>query len=202
MKANVGMTYAVAAPVNSYTQGSAITYGTGYKVGESRGANVTWETEDGEFYGDNAILDVANGVLGYNIELETAGLQDSVRKDMLGEVKDSSDAYHITGASAPDVGFGYVKTMRDDASGSVVTTYECWWYHVLKFSEPNEEARTKEKNVEWRTPTISGKGKGVFLSESATDPDFAEHKTFSTLANAKSWLNTKANISEPVVTTT
>lgn len=205
MKANVGMTYAVAAPVDTYTPNSGITYDTGFVVSEARGASVTWETEDGEFYGDNAILDVANGVLGYTLEFETAGLKDEVREDLLGEVKDADDAYHITGASAPDVGFGYVKSMREtnDETGAVEDTYEVWWYHKMKFGQPNEEGRTKEKSVDWRTPTISGKGTGVFLSANDEKPDFAEHKTYSTLTAAKSYLNTKAGIEPtPVITTT
>jgi len=203
MKANVGMTYAVAAPVDTYTPNSGITYDEGFVVSEARGASVTWETEDGEFYGDNVVLDVANSVLGYILEFETAGLKDSVRENLLGETKDNSDVYHITGAAAPDVGFGYMKTMREDEGGVVSTTYEVWWYYKLKFGQPNEEARTKEKSVEWRTPTITGKGSGVFLSDDANDPDYAEHKTFSTLALAKSYLNTKANISPtPIITTT
>jgi len=195
MKANVGMTYAVAAPVDSYTPYTGITYDSGFVVSEARGANVTWDTEDGEFFGDDAILDVANGVLGYSLEFETAGLKDDVREKLLGEDEDTGGALHITGASAPDVGFGYVKTMRDNDSGTVVKTYEAWWYHKLKFGQPNEEARTKERSVEWRVPTITGRGSGVYLSASAEDPDFAEHKDFETLSAAKTWLNGLANIS-------
>jgi len=201
MKANVGMSYAVASPVSAYTPYTGITYGTGFVVSEARGANVTWETEDGEFFGDDVVLDIANGVLGYSVEFETAGLADSVRKDLLGEVKDSNDVYHITGAQAPDVGFGYIKTNRDNSSGSVIRTYDVWWYHKLKFAQPNDEARTKEKSVEWRTPTITGKGAGVFLDANATDPDFVEHKSFATMALAKSYLKTKAGIGGGTTTT-
>ena len=195
MKANVGMTYAVAAPVATYTPYTGITYGNGFVVSQSRGANVTWETEDGEFRGDNILLDSAKGVLGYNIEFESAGMQDGVRASLLGEEKDSSDVYHITGVNPPDVGFGYVKTMRDDSSGSVVTSFEIMWYHKLKFSQPNETAKTAERNKEWQSQTISGKGAGVFLDAAAEDPDYVEHKTFATLAAAKAYLNGKANIS-------
>lgn len=195
MKANVGMRYAVAAPVDTYTPYSGITYDTGFVVSESRGATVTWETENGEFRGDDVVLDSANGILGYTVEFETAGLKDSVRQDLLGETKDSGDAYHITGASAPDVGFGYVKQNREDSNGTVSTSWEVFWYHKLKFAQPNEEVRTKERDMEWRVPTITGTGAGVFLSASSEDPDFAQHKTFSSFAAAKSYLNGLANIS-------
>lgn len=195
MKPNVGMMYPVAAPVDTYTPYSGITYDNGFVVSQARGANLTWETADGEFYGDDILLDSENGIMSYTLEFESAGLSDAVRAALLGEVKGSSDEYKITGASAPDVGFGYIKVMRDDSSGTVVTNYEARWYYKIKFSQPNEEARTKERTMEWRTPTISGRGAGVFLAAAAEVPDFAERKTFATLATAKAYLNTKAGIS-------
>lgn len=195
MKANVGMRYAVASVISAYTPYTGITYGTGFVVSEARGANVTWETDDGEFRGDDVVLDSSKTILGYNVEFETAGLKDGVRASLLGETKDSGDAYHITGADAPDVGFGYVKQMREDGtSGAINTTWEVFWYHKLKFGQPNEEARTREKNIEWRVPTITGAGAGVFLTSGAADPDFAEHKTFATFAAAQAYVNGKANI--------
>lgn len=195
MKANVGMRYAVAAVVDTYTPYSGITYDTGFVVSEARGANVTWETEDGEFRGDDVVLDTARGVLGYSIEFETAGLKDTVRAALLGEVKDSSDVYHITGAEAPDVGFGYVKQMREDGtSGAIETTWEVFWYHKIKYAQPNEEARTKERNMEWRVPTITGTGAGVYLASTDDQPKYAEHKTFTTFAAAKTFVNGLAGI--------
>ena len=196
MKANVGMRYAVAALVDTYTPYSGISYDDGFVVSEARGANVSWETEDGEFRGDDIVLDTARGVLGYTIEFETAGLEDTVRAALLGEDKDSSDVYHITGAEAPDVGFGYVKQMRETQNdGTVETTWEVMWYHKVKFAQPNEEARTKERSMEWRVPTITGTGAGVFLEADADQPDYATHVTFSTFASAKSYLDGLAEIS-------
>ena len=194
MKANVGMRYAVAAAVSAYTPYSSITYSTGFVVSEARGASVTWETADGEFRGDDVVLDSDKTILGYDIEFETTGLKDSVRASLLGETKDNSDAYHISGAAAPDVGFGYVKQMREDSSGSVSTTWEAFWYYKVKYGQPDENAKTRERNKEWNVPTIKGKGAGVFLAAGAEEPDFAEHKTFATFALAQAYLNGKAGI--------
>ena len=192
MKPNVGMNYPVAAAISAYTPGSAITYGTGFVVSEARGASLQWETENGEFYGDDVLLDAAKGIIGYTLDFEAAGLSDTVREKLLGESK-SSDEYSITGADAPDVGFGYIRVMRDNASGSVVENYEGWWFHKIKFGQPNEEARTKERSIEWRTPTLSGRGTGVQLSSGET-VTFAVHQSFETLSAAKTWLNSKASI--------
>ena len=199
MKPNVGMNYPVAAAISSYTPGSAITYGTGFVVSEARGANLQWETENGEFYGDDVLLDAAKGIIGYTLDFEAAGLSDTVREKLLGEEKSSSE-YSITGADAPDVGFGYIRVMRDNSSGSVVENYEGWWFHKIKFGQPNEEARTKERSIEWRTPTINGTGMGVFLATADEKPKFAVHETFATLAAAKTWLNSKANINTSATT--
>ena len=192
MKPNVGMVYPVCAPVSSYTPGTGITYSTGSVVSEARAASVSWDRSDGEFYGDDILLDSDNGVTGYTIDFEPAGLSDAIRKTLLGETQASSE-YSITDAAAPYVGFGYIRVMREASAGSVATTYEGWWYYKVQFSIQNEETRTKEKNIEWRTPTLSGKGFGVQLTSGGAMV-FAVHESFSTLSAAETWLKAKASI--------
>ena len=192
MKPNVGMVYPVASAVSAYTPGTSITYGTGFVIAEARGATVNWERSDAEFYGDDVLLDTDNGVTGYTIDFEPTGLSDNVRQKLLGEVKATSE-YSITDAAAPDVGFGYIRVMREDGTTSVETTYEGWWYYKVKFSVSSEETRTKEKDLEWRTPTLSGKGAGVQLN-SGDALTFAVHQSFSTMAAAKTWMKSKAGI--------
>ena len=193
MKPNVGMVYPVCAPVATYTPGTSITYSTGSVVSEARAASVSWDRSDAEFYGDDVLLDIDNGVTGYSIDFEPAGLSDTIRKTLLGETQSSSE-FSITSDAAPYVGFGYIRVMRDNTGGSVATTYEGWWYYRVQFSVTSEETRTKERDIEWRTPTLSGKGTGVQLS-SGDVQTFAVHESFTTLTAAKSWLKSKASIS-------
>jgi len=99
----------------------------------------------------------------------------------------------VTDAAAPDVGFGYVRVMRENGTNGVKTTYEGWWFYKMKFSVNGEETRTKERNIEWRTPTLTGTGMGV--SQDATGKlSFACHKSFDTMADAISYVNGKAGI--------
>ena len=193
MKPNVGMVYPVCAPVSAYTPGTSISYSTGAVVSEARSASVNWDREDGEFYGDDKLLDTANGVLGYTIEFEPAGLSDAIRQKLLGESKSGSE-YSVVSTASPMVGFGYIRVMREEGTGGVDTTYEGWWFYRVQFSLNSEETRTKERNIEWRTPTLSGKGTGVQLSSGDT-LTFAVHQSFATLSAAKTWLNGKASIS-------
>ena len=197
MNANVGMNYVVAAPVATYTVGTSITYGSGSRIAEGVGANVSWERSDGHFYGDDVELDTDNGVTGVSLELELSGLTDAARTTLLGEVSVGSSTatyYDITDASAPDVGVGYVRTMRSKAvgtAGAASYSYEAWWFYKMKFSISSEETHTKEKDMEWRTPTLTGTGSGISI-DSTGRLKFAAHKTFTTLADAKTWLNNSA----------
>ena len=193
MKPNVGMVYPVCAPVATYTPGTSITYSAGSVVSEARGATVNWDRADGEFYGDDILLDSDNGVLGYTIDFEPAGISDAIRATLLGEVVLNTSEYNVTDVAAPYVGFGYIRVMRDNATGTVVTNYEAWWYYRVQFSVSSEETRTKEKNIDWRVPTLSGRGTGVRLSSGDT-VTFAVHETFESYEAAKAWLNAKASI--------
>lgn len=193
MNANVGMLHPVAAPVSAYTPGTSITYGTGLVIAEARGANLTWERADGHFYGDDVELDTDNAVLGYSIEFEPTGLTDAARAALLGETV-SNEEYTVTDAAAPDVGFGYVRKMRaTNAQGIVVESYEGWWFKKCKFAVTSEETRTRERSTEWRVPTLTGTGAGVSLDATGR-LSFADHKTFTTLAAAISYVNGKAGI--------
>jgi hypothetical protein len=187
------MVYPVCAPVATYTPGTGVTYSAGSVVSEARSASISWDRADGEFYGDDVLLDSDNGVLGYTIDFEPAGLQDAIRATLLGETVLNTSEYNITDAAAPYVGFGYVRVMRDNSTGTVITTYEAWWYYRVQFSVNSEETRTKERNIEWRVPTLSGRGTGVQLDSSDT-LTFAVHKSFETMSDAKTWLNGKASI--------
>ena len=193
MNANVGMVYPVAAPVSAYTPGTSITYGTGFVVAEAVSASLSWNRADGHFYGDDVELDSDNGVLGYTISFEPSGLSASTRQKLLGELV-ATDEYTITDAASPDVGFGYIRVMRTKGTSSVTYSYEAWWFQKLKFSVSSEETRTKEQNIEWRVPTLEGVGAGVSLDSTGV-LSFAQHKTFDSLASAKSYLNSKAGIS-------
>lgn len=190
MNANVGMVYPVAATVQTYTPGSSISYKSpGSNFAEAVSASLSWERADGHFYGDDVELDSDNGVLGYTIDFEPTGLSDAARALLLGETVSSSE-YTITDAASPDVGFGYVRVMRDKGTVS----YEAWWFYKVKFGVSSEETRTKERSVEWRVPTLQGVGAGVSLDSSGT-LEFCNHKSFSALSDAKSYLNSKAGIS-------
>ena len=199
MKPNVGMVYPVSALVDTYTPGTSISYKNGIVVAEARGATLNWERSDGSFYGDDTRLDSDVGAVGYTLDFEPSGLKSAVRAQLLGEVLVTTDQYRVTGDNAPDVRFGYVRVMREDVDGVPVTRYEAWWFYKLKFAINSEETRTKERNIEWRVPTMTGTGDGIYL-DGSEKVAFADHMDFTTMDAAKAWLNGLAGISSAVTT--
>jgi phi13 family phage major tail protein len=186
------MQYLVAATVATYTPGTSISYSGGTNFAEAVSASLQWQRADGHFYGDDVELDSDNGVLGYTISFEPSGLTDSIRNKLLGELV-ATNEYTITDAASPDVGFGYIRVMRLKGTSTVSMSYEGWWFYKVKFGVSSEETRTKEQSIEWRVPTLEGVGAGISLDNTGA-LCFAQHKTFSSLADAKSWLNSKAGI--------
>jgi hypothetical protein len=167
-------------------------------VAEARTATLNWNRAEAEFYGDGILLDTDNEVTGGTLDFEPTGLANGVRESLLGEVEGTSsdaDTYFITDAAAPDVGFGYIRAMRDNtvSTSGVSVVYEGWWFYKAKFSLNSEETATKERNIEWRTPTLNGRLSGVSLDATGA-LTFAKHKDFATLAAAKAWLKGLANI--------
>ena len=193
MKANVGMQHPVMALVDTYTPGTSITYKDGMVVAEAVSANISWNRASDTFRGDDVELDSDNGVQGYTLEFEPSGLKDAVRAKMMGETLVNTE-YEVNSTTPPDLGFGYMRVMRETGNNGVIsTTYEGWWFRKLKFGITSEETRTKGESIEWRVPTLTGIGAGVNLDNSGV-LKYAVHYTFSSGDDCIAWLDNKAGI--------
>ena len=189
---NVGMMYPVWAPLATHTDGSMPTYNAGKVIQEARSANVTREYANNPLYGDDRIVDDDNGMTGLTISFESTGLSDADRKAMLGE-----EDYGTSGVSGqwvsdnetPYGGFGYIRKMRDNGTKK----FEAWWTLKIKFQEESQATTTKEGSIQWGTPTLNGRAAGLYV-DSSDKQRYQLHKTFSTAADAKAWLNSLAGI--------
>ena len=119
---NVGMIYPVFAPIESHTDGSMPTYGTGFVIQEARNATVTRTYSNNPLYGDDRIVDDDNGLTDLTISFESTGLTDSDRINLLGEEAWGTTAQWVTDAETPWGGFGYIRKMRLNGEKS----YEAW----------------------------------------------------------------------------
>ena len=189
---NVGMMYPVFAPLVSHTDGSMPTYGTGVVIQEARTATITKTYNENPLYGNDGIVDDDNGLQALTATFEPTGLTDSDRALLFDE--DSATVGGITAQlesdnETPYGGFAYIRKMRNNG----VKAFEAWLILKIKFTEESQATNTKEGSISWGTPTLNGRAAGLYIDN--TDRlRFRVHHTFSTIAAAKSWINTVLNV--------
>ena len=190
---NVGMIYPVFAKINSHTDGQMPSYATGVVIHEARNCTVSKTYNDNPLYGDDHIVDDDNGMTALTVSFEPTGLSDSDRVLLFGETMKSVGSLTAQvemDNETPYGGFGYIRKMRDNGNYS----YEGWIILKIKFTEESQATATKEGSISWGTPTLNGTAAGLYV-DSSDKLRYQLHKTFSTIADAKSWLNTMLNVS-------
>lgn len=182
--AAIGMLYPVWAEMATES-----TYKTGMVLGKAVSANLSWQKEDNELYGDDAVAETDQSITGYQLDVSTTYLEDAAESAVLGYKPTSDGEFEITDDDPPYGGFGFIRVLKRNG----VKMYKALWYPKMQFSAPNESDNTKGKSINWGTPTINGKGL-AYYDDSTGKAKFRKHKTCATLAAAKSYLNGKANI--------
>ena len=190
--AYIGMRNPVAAPITAHTDGSAITYGTGFVIGNAVQANINFEVNDNPDYGDDIIIDNDNGINGYSGSLDVNALTAEVRAALLGwtAVGTTVTHYEVTDEAAPEVGFGFIHVSMYKG----VRSYEAYWFHKAQFTQNAVNASTKERQISWNHPQVNFQGMGCYLDGSGKAKYF-DWMSFDSETAAKTWLNTRANIS-------
>ena len=190
---NVGMMYPVWAPLTSHTEGSMPVYGTGRVIQEARNATISKTFNDNPLYGDDRIVDDDNSLTALTMTFESTGLSDEDRVALFGEDTNATTAtggQWVSDNESPYGGFGYIRKMRLNG----VKKFEAWITLKIKFQEESQATNTKEGTISWGTPTLNGRAAGLYV-DSSDKQRFQLHKSFDTIAAAKTWLNTLLNVS-------
>ena len=192
--AYIGMRYLVAAPVTAYTAGSAITYGSGFVVGPAVAANLTYQVNDNSDFGDDVELNNDIGVNGYSGTVDSNHIEDNIKANLLGweSIGTTDIEYEQTDQEPPLHGWGFMRVLLKPNSSTPY--YECKWFHLARFSQQSITGSTKKRQIEWNHPQLGVNGIGAHIDSSGKAKWF-RHKTFDNYADAKAWLNGKANIS-------
>lgn len=191
--ANVGLLYPVWAPLTSHTDGSMPVYGTGRVLQEARNTTITKEIQDNPLYGDDHIVDNDNGMTGLTISFESTGLTDEDRAAVLGDELRTDGEYWESDNASPKGCFGYIRRMRESNNGTVTRKFEAWLILCVQLAEATQNTQTREGQITWGTPTLTGRAEGMYVDDSGK-VRYRLHKTFTTAAAAKLWLNGMANI--------
>ena len=192
--ANVGMIYPVFAPLVSHVDGSMPVYGTGRVLQEARNATVTKTVADNPLYGDDRTVDTDNETTAVSVSFESTGLTDEDRVAVLGDTV-RTDGMHLENAGAtPAGGFGYIRRMRSRTSTGIDRKFAAWIVLSIHFQEVTQATQTREGQINWGVPTLTGNADGLYVDTSG-DPHYRAYETFETAAAAKAWLNTMLNVS-------
>ena len=158
-------------------------------------ADVTINRRDNPLYGDDTKIENDKGITDYSITFTGDDLPVSSWTELLGETAVSSGTpaavthYAVKDSNPPYVGFGYYRVLMVDN----VKYFEAFWYHQVQFAKADENATTKNQNIEWGTYQINGSGFGVELDNTG-DTHFYDHMKFDTEAEAIDWIKSRAGI--------
>lgn len=191
--ATIGIKHPVFSPITAYNSNALPTYGNGIVVGKAVKADVTVSTVEGKLYADDALAEYASQISDIGISFESDEISDNNRCVMFGYTKVTGSGGRSglkRGVLDPDVhgGFGYYKTKVTNGN----KLYRAVWYFDTVLHETGESAETKGENVSFQTVTCEGKALPI---SGYGNNDYCEEATFSTEAEAKTWLHTMANIS-------
>lgn len=187
--AAIGMKYPVWAELTSESN-NTLSYGTGKVLGKAVSANLSWQKDDSDLYGDDAVAETDNGITGYTLDFGTTHLTEEQEAAVLGYKKvGSTDEYEITDDPSPYGGFGYYRVLKRNG----VRMYKALWYPKLAFSKNSETDNTKQASISWGTPTLNAKGLAAY-NDASGKAKFRMQQVFATEASARSYLNSKANI--------
>lgn len=190
--AGIGMLHMVAAPITNYEEGSAITYGTGFRVGPSVAADLSFQSNDNPDMGDDVVIDNDNGITGYSGTVENNFIDEANAAKLYGWEQDTqTQEYSITDAPSPYFGFGYVKKCLDKGT----LRFRAFWFHRAQFQIGSYmNGRTKPRNqTEWQHDTSNITGHGAIL-DSTGKARYVIPKTFASMSEATAWLDGKAGL--------
>ena len=129
--AEIGMQYPVWAELAGESNGAPV-YGTGVVMGKAVSANLNWQREDNELYGDDIVAETDNSITGYTLDLTTTDLIETVEKKILGlEQVGTTDEYEQTGEATPYGGTGYIRVLVRNGT----RLYKAVWYPKVQFSK-------------------------------------------------------------------
>lgn len=187
--ATIGIRYPIWSPYASGGSGAPIVYGTAVTGDHAIEASIAWERNTNQLYGDDRVVEYDNSIVGGTITFQFDHLSAALRASMLGMTGDGGNpvTYEDSDAAAPHGGFGYIKVLRNGGT----TTYEAYWIHDVQFTLGDETAKTRGANIEWQTPTVTGKIFGVDLDGSGVFK-FRQMQIFATEALAAAYLDSLA----------
>lgn len=191
--AQIGLRYAVSAPLTEDEAAGTFTYGTGKVVAKAIRVDIKLNISDSPLYADDDVSERVREFVDGDIDFTPDDIDDETKAEWLGseivEETVGTDTVDVLVSNTEDLpeyhGFGFIIPKVKNN----VRKYRAVLFTKVQFAEPNETAETKGQNINWQTPAITGK------IMRRVDGNWKEETTVASLSTAKAWLAKKLNIS-------
>lgn len=168
---------------------TAPTYGTPFRIAKAINIGLTPQKAEASLYADDGLDEYISSTTAYDISINTNTLEPAIEAQLLGKKVDSNGGISTTTEDVAPLFAVAFRSLRSDGS------YEFRVVYKVRFSAFDESYNTKGENIEFQTPTFTGRA-------SARDYDGRyDFKLIGTAANktvTDAWFTT---VQEPDFTT-
>lgn len=176
--AKIGLKNFLFGILTEETDGSA-SYGVAQKPAKAITCKVDISNNDAKLYADDALAETDTTFQNGTITLGIDDEDDVMIATLLGHQIENGEMVRNATDVAPYVGLGRIITKIVGG----VYKYKVEFLKKVKFSEPSQDNTTKGESVEFGTSELSG------IVASLANGDWSATKTFNTLAEAQTYLN-------------
>ena len=188
--AKIGLKNFLYGILTEDSDGSA-TYGVAQKPAKAISCKVDISNNDAKLYADDALAESDTTFQSGTVTLGIDDEDDQTLATLLGHENTNGEIVRNATDSAPYVGLGRVITKMVGG----VYKYKVEFLKKVKFSEPSQENNTKGESVEFGTSEIEGQVSALANGE------WSASKTFDTMAEAQSYLNSFFGSATPATVT-
>lgn len=188
--AKIGLKNFLYGILTEETDGSA-SYGTAKKPAKAISCKVDISNNDAKLYADDALAEADTTFQSGNITLGIDDEDDVTIADLLGHQIVNGEMIRNADDTAPYVGLGRVITKLVGG----VYKYKVEFLKKVKFAEPSQDNSTKGENVQFGTSELSG------IVSTLANGDWSATKTFDTMAEAQTYLNSFFGSATPATVT-
>ena len=188
--AKIGLKNFLFGILTEESDGSA-SYGVAQKPAKAISCKVDISNNDAKLYADDALAEADTTFQSGTVTLGIDDEDDVTLATLLGHQIDNGEMVRNAQDTAPYVGLGRIITKIVGG----VYKYKVEFLRKVKFSEPSQENNTKGESVEFGTSEIEG------LVSTLANGDWSASKTFNTMAEAQTYLNSFFGSATPATVT-
>jgi hypothetical protein len=96
--------------------------------------------------------------------------------------------YEVTDDAPPEGGLSFIRVKMFKG----VRKYEAFFFHALQFSDGGENASTKQKQITWNHPSMTGSGIGVYI-DSSGNAKYFNWMEFDSESAAEAWISAQGS---------